>query len=121
MTSTTTEDPLFRTVTPDDAITSVTGYLLRAAQQLAGDRVTGTVTPSSLRELGGALGLMERRLYDVSCAVEAGAETVLVTDEVSGIIRCLTCDEIIRQRDATEHAATHTDPARVLFREPDRF
>ncbi len=124
MTSTT--DPIHRTVTPDEAITSVVGYLKRSWEQLAADHVSG-ITPAALHELAEGLGIMVRRLTTAADALGSGDPDarMLLTDQPDGLVRCLTCGEIVPTSQATEHAGTHLwgdgNPMPVLFREPDRF
>lgn len=105
--TTTTTDPVARNVTPDDAIKSVVGYLKRSWEQLAADHVTG-ITTAELRKYAAALGLMSGRLEDAAGAIDAGSASVLVTDEVSGILRC-TCGDIIPGDAYREHSKAHPD------------
>lgn len=126
MTST-TSDSVYREVTPDEAVTSVVGYLKRSWEQLAADHVNGKITPATLSAFAEGLGIMVRRLTTAADVLGSGDPDarMLVTDQPYGLVRCLTCGEIIPTSQATEHAGTHLwddgSPMPVLFREPDRF
>jgi hypothetical protein len=119
MTETAT-DPVFRIVTPDEAITSVVGYLRRASAQLAVDHVGSNVTTPALREFRDGLGVMSSRLNDVAAALDAGSATVLVTDECGGILLCTVCGDIMAGDQYREHPAAHPEQE-PRYRVPDRF
>jgi hypothetical protein len=68
------------TASPDDAVTSVVGYLIRSWEALAAEHVTGTMTPASLRELAGGLHIMGARLLDAADAFESGKSQIPISD-----------------------------------------
>jgi hypothetical protein len=71
-----------KTASPDDAVTSVVGYLKRSWERLAADHVTGGMTPASLRQLAAGLIIIGRRLHDAAGAIESGKSQVPISDTI---------------------------------------
>jgi hypothetical protein len=71
-----------RTVTVDEALTSVVGYLLRSSWRLAADHKGGKQTPASLRGLADGLHIIGGRLLEAADVLQAGGTTLAIRDTI---------------------------------------